>query len=158
MEQTYVDIMIQSLNKKIQVLDKIIELNVVQKQQLESLETRVEEFDKIVEDKARLIEQLEQLDSGFDKLYERVRLEILNNKDAYASKILTMQKCISKITDKSVEIQSQEARNKELMIHKFAYVKEKAKSVRTNKKAVNQYYKNMMQLNYVEPQFLDNKN
>ena len=157
MEQTYVDIMIQSLNKKIQVLDKIIELNSIQKQQLEDTQSSIETFDKTVEDKAKLIEQLEQLDSGFDKLYERVRKELLTNKEAYASKIATMQTCISKITDKSVEIQTQEARNKDLMTRKFAYIKEKAKVFRTNKKVTNQYYKNMMQLNYVDPQFLDNK-
>ena len=56
-----------------------------------------------------------------------------------------------------MEIQAQEARNKELMIRKFAYVKEKAKSARTNSKIANQYYKNMMKLNYVDPQFMDNK-
>ena len=157
MNQTYLTIMIQSLNKKIEVLDKIIDLNLIQKQQLESLETPVEEFDNTVEEKAKLIKQLEQLDSGFDKLYERVRMEILMNKEIYTSEILTMQKCIGKITDKSVEIQTQEARNKDLMTQKFTYVKEKAKFVRANNKAVNQYYKNMMQLNYVEPQFMDNK-
>lgn len=157
MEQTYLDIMIQSLNKKIQVLDKIIELNLLQKQQLEDSQSSIEMFDKTVEDKTKLIEQLEQLDSGFDKLYERVRQELLTNKEAYAPKIAIMQTCISKITDRSVEIQTQEARNKDLMTRKFVYIKEKAKVFRTNKKVTNQYYKNMMQLNYVEPQFMDNK-
>lgn len=157
MEQTYMDIMIQSLNKKIQVLDKIIELNLIQKQQLEDTQSSVDAFDQTVEEKATLIEQLQQLDTGFDKLYERVRAELLQNKTAYASKIAVMKECITKITDKSVEIQTQEARNKDLMTRKFAYIKEKAKTFRKNNKATNQYYKNMMQLNYVEPQFLDNK-
>jgi len=157
MEHTYMDIMIQSLNKKIQVLDKIIELNQIQREQLENMDTPIEEFDETVEKKGKLIEQLEQLDSGFDKLYDRVRSCILENKTAYASKIVTMQGCIRQITDKSMEIQTQEARNKECMQRKFAYIREKAKVVRTNKKAVNQYYKNMMQLNYVDPQFMNNK-
>ncbi len=157
MEQTYVDIMIQSLNKKIQVLDKIMELNYLQKEQLINAGTPVEEFDKTVEDKATLIEQLEQLDSGFDKLYERVRETLKEDKESYTEQIGLMQEAIRRITDKSMEIQTQEARNKELLTQKFAFIKDTAKSLRTNKKVVSQYYKNMQQLNYVDPQFLDNK-
>ena len=71
--------------------------------------------------------------------------------------ISTMQSCIRLITDKSMEIQAQEARNRDLMVRKFAYVKETAKNVRTNAKVASQYYKNMMKLNYVDSQFMDNK-
>ena len=157
MEQTYVDIMIQSLNKKLQVLDKIMEKNQIQKALLEDSNSDVDEFDKVVEEKGGLIQQLEQLDSGFDKLYERVKQALKEDKDTYAEKIAVMQELIRKITDRSMEIQVQEARNKELMIQKIAFVKNTAKNLRTNKKAVSQYYQNMMQLNYVDPQFLDNK-
>ncbi|MBR4026946.1 MAG: flagellar export chaperone FlgN [Lachnospiraceae bacterium] len=157
MHRTYVDIMIQSLKKKVQVLDKIIELNIMQKQQLEDTKSDPDVFDKTVEEKAVLIEQLEQLDSGFDKLYERVKSELRTNKYLYTAQIKAMQEYIRLITDKSMEIQAQEARNRELMTRKFALIQQRAKSVRTNTKAVNKYYKNMMQLNYVAPQFLDNK-
>lgn len=157
MQDTYVDIMIQSLEKKIQVLDRIIELNVAQKQALEDPRAEIEQFDKTVEEKAQLIEQMQQLDSGFEKLYARVQEELQNNREAYVQQIKTMQSDIRRITDKSMEIQAQEARNRDLMVRKFAYVKEKAKNVRTNSKAASQYYRNMMKLNYVDPQFMDNK-
>lgn len=155
MEQTYVDIMIQSLHKKLQVLDRIVELNIIQKTQLEDDMATIEEFDKTVEEKAKLIEQMEQLDSGFEKLFSRVKEELQEHKADYAEAIKTMQSCIRRITDKSMEIQAQEARNKDLMVRKFAYVKDSAKSVRTNSKVATQYYKNMMNLNYVDPQFMD---
>lgn len=157
MEQTYVDIMIQSLNKKLQVLDCIAELNVSQKRCLEDPKGEVDEFDQIVEEKSKLIEQMQQLDSGFEKLFERVQEELQNHKEDYADAIRTMQSLIRKITDKSMEIQAQEARNKELMVRKFTFVKESAKNVLTNQKAASQYYKNMMNLHYVDPQFMDNK-
>lgn len=155
MQNTYVDIMIQSLNKKIQVLNEIKRLNVLQKELLEDDKADADDFDKTVEDKSKLIQQLEQLDSGFDKLFERVREELKEQKDAYKDKIAIMQNCIRQITDLSMEIQSQEAKNKDLMTRKFVSVRQKAKIVRTNTKAANQYYQNMMQLNYVDPQFLD---
>ena len=157
MEQTYVDIMIQSLNKKIKVLEEIKRVNVVQKELLENDRADVDDFDVTVEAKSKLIEQMEQLDSGFDKLFERVREELQKNKPAYTSQIKAMQTCIRQITDLSMEIQAQEAKNKDLMTQKFVSVRQKAKVVRTNSKAASQYYKNMMQLNVVDPQFMDNK-
>lgn len=157
MKQTYIDIMIQSLDRKIQVLDQIIEVNIRQESILEDKDASVEEFDKSVEEKAELIEQMQQLDSGFEKLYARVEKELKTQKADHAEEIRTMQSRIRTITDKSMEIQAQEARNKDLFIRKMAYVKDTAKSLRTNSKIASQYYKNMMKLNYVDPQFMDNK-
>lgn len=157
MKQTYIDIMIQSLERKIQVLDHIIEVNIRQENILEDKRASVDEFDKSVEEKATLIEQLQQLDSGFEKLYARVEEELKTKKEDYTASIKKMQSLIRKITDKSMEIQVQEARNKDLMIRRITYVKDTAKSLRTNSKIANQYYKNMMKLNYVDPQFMDNK-
>lgn len=157
MQNTYVDIMIQSLDKKIKVLEEIRKINITQKALLEDEKGDADDFDKTVEDKAALIEQISQLDSGFDKLFERVKDALNEDKEAYADKIKMMQMLIRRITDLSMELQAQEARNKDLMTRKFVSIRERAKVVRTNTKAASQYYQNMMQLNVVDPQFLDNK-
>ena len=68
-----------------------------------------------------------------------------------------MQNDIRLLTEKSMEIQAQEARNKQLMEQKFASVKKQVKEIRSSQKVVNQYYKNMMKKGYTEPHFLDNK-
>ena len=47
--------MIQSLNKKLQVLDCIVELNVSPKRCLEDPRGEVDEFDQSVEEKSKLI-------------------------------------------------------------------------------------------------------
>ena len=158
MEQTYIDIMIQSLEKKERVLDRIKELDNVQKNQLEDPELKPDDFDEVVEEKAKLIEQLDQLDSGFEKLFERMKEELEGNKEAHKEEIRIMQQYIKSITDKSVQIQSQEARNKDLMTVKFTSVKKQAREVRKGQNVVNKYYKNMTNTNYVAPQFMDNKN
>lgn len=157
MESAYVDIMIQSLGKKIQVLEQIRILNSRQKELLEDDKADADEFDKTVEEKAVLIEQMTQLDSGFDKLFERVKVQLDTNRSKHAKDIRIMQEKIQRITELNVELQAQESRNKDLMTQKFVSVRERAKVVRTSKKAVNQYYQNMMQLNVIEPQFMDNK-
>ncbi len=80
MEQTYIDIMIQSLEKKEQVLDRIIELDIKQKNQLEDPQLTPDDFDEVVEAKSRLIDQLNNLDSGFEKLFERTKEELNGHK------------------------------------------------------------------------------
>ena len=157
MEQTYVDIMIQSLEKKIKVLEEIKQLNLLQKELLEDDMSDADAFDKTVEDKATLIEQITQLDSGFDKLFERVKDALNEDRESYVDKIKNMQQLIRKVTDLSMELQAQESRNKDLMTRKFVSIRERAKVVRTNTRAANQYYQNMMQLNVIDPQFMDNK-
>ena len=157
MESTYVDIMIQSLKKKIQVLEEIKKINITQRQLLEDDKSDADAFDRTVEDKSRLIKQMTQLDSGFDKLFDRVKDELNTKKEVYADRIKTMQNLIRQITDLSMELQAQESRNKDLMTRKFVSIRERAKVVRTNQRAANQYYQNMMQLNIIEPQFMDNK-
>ena len=157
MAENYLLIMIQSLKKKVQVLDCIIEANGRQKMALEDPNLDPDDFDKIVEEKAKCIEQLDLLDSGFEKLFERVK-EIINaDREAYKSEIKEMQTLITRITEKSSEIQVQEARNKDLMTQKFAKVRKQARDVRASQQAVNQYYQNMKKLNVIDPQFMDDK-
>ena len=158
MSELYIDIMLQSLEKKEVVLDRIIEANVRQEAVLKNPEGDPEEFDETVETKGTLIEQLEQLDSGFQKLFDNMKEELDGQRENYAKQIEQMQIHIRSITDKSVQIQAQEARNKELMTQKFARIKEMAKQTRASSNMVNQYYKNMSKLNVVDPQFLDDKN
>lgn len=157
MEQTYIAIMIQSLEKKEQVLDKIIELDTVQKNQLEDPNLTPDDFDDVVEQKSKLIEQLDNLDSGFEKLFERVKEELEGNKEAHKEEIRIMQDHISNITDKSVKIKSQEARNKALMTNKFNGIKKQARQVRKGTNVASKYYQSMTKTGYVDPQFMDNK-
>ena len=143
MAETYLAIMLQSLKKKEKVLDEIIRLNDLQKDQLTDQTRSVDEFDKTVEDKAACIQQLEQLDSGFEKLYAEVAAELEADKEKYADLIRQLQDRIRIVTDKSVMIQAQEARNKELMREKFATIHRQAKAVRKNSRAITGYYNSM---------------
>lgn len=153
----YLPVMLQSLKKKEQVLTEIIQLNQRQRAELENPALDPDDFDKTFQEKAKRIEELEKLDDGFQELYERVREELHGNRDAYREEIQKMQGYIRRLTEKSADIQTQEARNKELMQQKFASVKKQVKEVRKSQKVVNQYYKNMMKAAYVEPQFTDKK-
>ena len=157
MSETYLAIMLQSLKKKEQVLDEIIRLNDLQKKQLTDQATPVDDFDKTVEDKSACIDQLDQLDSGFEKLYAQVQEELQTNKEQYADTIRELQKRIRSVTDKSIMIQAQEARNKDLMMQKFTTVRKHAKDVRVNSKAITGYYKTMTHSGYMDSRYVDGK-
>lgn len=157
MPDTYIAIMLQSLEKKEKVLTEISRLNDVQKDQLDRVDSSVDEFDETVEAKSKLIEQLEYLDSGFEKLYAQVAEELSQSPDSHAPEIRKMQDLIRKITDDSVLIQAQEARNKRMMMQKFATVKRQAQSIRLNSKAITGYYKTMDRTRFMDPQFLETK-
>lgn len=153
----YIPIMLQSLKKKNRILDVIAQLNLRQKEELENPALDPDDFDKTIEEKAECIEELETLDAGFQELFEKVRGELNGNQEFYRSEIAEMQDYIRKLTEKSADIQVEEARNKELMRQKFASIRSQVKEVRKSQKVVNQYYKNMMKSNYIEPQFTDTK-
>ena len=153
----YIPIMIQSLKKKNQILDRIIALNKRQREELEIPALDPDDFDKTVQEKAEQIEALEALDAGFQEVYEKVRDELKDNMDAYQEDIAQMQDYIRRLTEKSATIQAEEARNKSLMEQKFTSVRKQVKEVRKSQKVVNQYYKNMMKTNYIDPQFTDSK-
>lgn len=157
MDKLYLTILMESLEKKIRILDQIILADQEQREALEDPNLDPDDFDRIVEKKTEYIEQLEQLDAGFEEVFARVKEELDGNRKQYKEQIHIMQDLIRKITDKSLMIQKQEAQNKELMEKKFASVRSQAREVRKSQKIVNQYYKNMMKNNYNDPQFLDNK-
>ncbi len=157
METEYINIMIQSLEKKSRLLDQIIKLNNIQKQLLEDPNLDVDDFEKNVNDKGTLIEQLELLDSGFESLYEKVQGELGQNRSRYTEQIKKMQELIRTVTEKGNGIAAQEQRNYKQAQLKFASVRKQVKNVRDSQKAVKQYYSTMMKRAENTPQFIDNK-
>lgn len=153
----YIAVLVQSLKKKNEILDMIMLLNKRQKQELENPNLEPDEFDKTVEEKAKLVDELNKLDDGFKEVFEKSREDLEQHKTQYAGEIKEMQNYIRKLTEKSASIQAQESRNKDLMTQKFSSIRKQAREVRTSQKVVNQYYKNMMKTNYIDPQFTDSK-
>jgi hypothetical protein len=116
-----------------------------------------EAFDVVFDKKDELIKELEQLDKGFNTVYTRVKEEFVGNKDSYKDEIVKMQALITEITDKSMNIQATEKRNKEALMNRMDMVKREIYQAKNTKKIASNYYKSMNGLNYVEPQFMDRK-
>lgn len=71
-------------------------------------------FDRGTDAKSDLINALNQLDQGFETVFAHVGelLQSPEGKKTYAQQIRTLQELITEVTDKSVELQADEARNK----------------------------------------------
>ena len=158
MNENYVDIMLQSLKKKVTVLNQIIELNRQQKILLDDPNLPPESLEQNLSDKDQMIRKLNELDEGFEELYNRVKDELQAQRAQYVSQISQMQDLIKEITEKSAMIQMQELRNKEKAMQKFSGIREQVKGVRNSQKVVKQYYQNMMKQNsYTGASVVDNR-
>ncbi len=139
MNSTYLTAMIESLEKKVSVLDEIIKKNAEQAALLKEEEFSFDKFDKNAEEKGVLIFRLEKLDDGFESLYAKVKEELDANRAAYSDEIRRMQELIQSITDKSTSIQADEARNKAALEGIFKNEREKLRAGRSGVKALKSY-------------------
>jgi len=152
----YVSIMVDGLKKKILILNQIIGFNYKEKQLLQNEPFDMDDFDVNMKEKATVLDQLILLDDGFAAVFNRVKVELDNNKHQYEDQINQMKILISKITELSVKIQSEEARNKELAHKQFSSIKKEVKLANHSERMAAQYYKAMNRVD-TEPQFLDKK-
>ena len=157
MTKSYLTILEESLEQKAAVLDEIMGYCREQEALLKQDTLSLEEFDACVDKKDACIQKLNKLDEGFEALYERLKEQLAAGKDAYKDQIARIQQKITVITEKSVSIQTQEARNKKMVEGYFAKERKQLRQGRQTSKAAYGYYKNMNNSNEVPPQFLDSK-
>lgn len=152
----YIDMMVDSLNKKVAILEKISECTDMQKHSVSAEKFDADEFDGFVEQKNKLIMEINKLDDGFETLYDRVKDELQQNREKYADEISVMQKQISRIVGLTSSIEAEEKRLKAEVESRFSKLKQNIKESRKNGRAVSSYYKSMSKID-TEPQFMDRK-
>ncbi|MCM1133983.1 MAG: flagellar protein FlgN [Clostridium sp.] len=143
MTSSYLDILEDSLKKKKAVLESIEECNQAQSELLKGEKLDMEGFDALVDRKDAYIEELEKLDEGFETVYEQIKADLSQNKGAYAEQIKRLQALISQVTEKSVSIQAQESRNRDLVGAHFKKERETLGQGRRSSKAALSYYQNL---------------
>lgn len=157
MTEKYLNVLEESLEKKLQILAKLKEYSQCQQEVFQAEEVKPEKFDEYADRKSELIDELTALDSGFETLYENVSRELQDNRDAYAEQIKRMQGLVTKVTEESVAIQAQEARNKKLVEEYFRKERAGIAQSRKNSKAVYDYYKSVNKPGAMSPRFMDSK-
>lgn len=154
---SYLNILQDSLIKKIELLEQIEKKSLEQSEMIKGTNVDLELVDVNMDEKAKLIDEIVKLDNGFESIYEKVREPLLVNKEPYKVQIHNLQGLIAKVTEKSTSIQAIEARNKAQMDIVFATQKREVQSRRNAMSVARDYYQNMNKVKHVSPQFMDHK-
>lgn len=154
---TYLDMLQDSLKKKLEILNGIMEYQREESDLLKKENMDREAFDRSISAKVELAESIDSLDDGFEQVYDRIRREMIAHKENYAVQIRSMQNMIAEISEKNVLIQAEENR---IRLEVDNYAKRESAALRQrrdNGKAARSYYNNMKKLNFVGSQFMDKK-
>lgn len=156
--ESRLSILSESLDKKLEVLQRIQDYNKRQEECFTAGNADMSGFDAAIEEKGRLIEEVKRLDAGFETLYAELAEELKAGRERYAGEVRLLQEKVAAVTDMSVTVQAQEARNKKLIEQYFAGQRREIRNNRVASKAAFDYYRSMSNTNHVPPQFMDSKN
>lgn len=155
--ESQLTILSESLDKKLEVLRKIQEYNRRQEEVFSAEKVDMSLFDDAVEEKQRLIDEVVRLDDGFEIMYEKLARELEGNRQRYAAQIRELQAKVAEVTELSVSVQAQEARNKKLIESYFAKERANIGQRRKSARSAFDYYKSMSSTGYAQPQMYDSK-
>lgn len=156
-EKEYLELLIQSLKKKLLLLNRISVFNQEQREILLDENAAPDTFDINVRDKDDIVRQIVMLDAGFDEVYSHIKELMERDHSAYEEQLEEMRGLIRQIMAKDASVRAEEQRNYKLAQQKFATVKKQVREVKASQKMVNSYYQNMMKQSRYQPQFMDRK-
>ena len=140
---TYISILIDSLKKKIEVLERLRNDTEKQEEILSRDELDFDAFNKTIESKEKSLTRLSELDDGFLEVYEKVAPLFKNDKESYENEITYLKELVRRVTDYSTMLTALEERNKvKLSIH-LNRGKQRIKEYKQSSKTVAAYYKNI---------------
>lgn len=157
MTEGYLQVLIESLEKKDDLLDKILELDQKQFKLLTESPTNMEAIDESMDVKGKYIEELEKLDDGFATTFEIIRDEVKSNPSAYSEYIKRLQELIRSTVDKSVSVNVLEKRNKSAVDMVFQRKRTEIRQVKKSSAVASRYYKEMSRIDNINPQLMDRK-
>lgn len=156
-QENYIQILIESLENKVELLQMIQKQNDIQSEILSAEEFDNDAFESTIDEKDKLITRLRFIDTGFDAVYNRIKNELQSNKNQHKDEIKKLQSLITEITDLSTNIQASEKRNDLNLKNRFTGERHKVKQSKATVKAVTGYYQNMTRTNVVDAQYMDSK-
>lgn len=155
---TYINVLVDSLEKKKTVLEQILELTEEQKILLQQESFDEEKFNKTMDAKDTFLKELEHLDQGFEQIYEKVSLTLKHNKDLYKTEILTAQGYIKVIMDLSISIRALEEQNKTRFPICLMKKRDQIRNFKVTNRVATSYYRNMPNIHQEgQSYFLDRK-
>lgn len=141
--QTYLVVMIDTLKKKLSMLDELMEMTKYQGKLISEEKVDSDEFDGLFISKQEVIDRLNKADEGFELIFERVREELTEHPALHGQEISMMKKLITEITEKSMTLQAEEGHNRSAMELYFANQRRGIHNVKKSQQGISNYYKSM---------------
>lgn len=142
-EQAYVSMMVDSLQKKRDLLSDMLEQTKKQERLLLSDDVDADELEKTIAEKGTSLEQLDKLDNGFDALFKKLEKELLNDRVKYESEVRKMKELIKQITELGSGIQAMEKLNYERFQKYISGERTKIKKANMSQQTASTYARNM---------------
>lgn len=139
----YVGILRDSLLRKKKYLEEIYELTLKQGEIASAGKFDEVAFEEVVERKEILINNINEIDKGFTSVYDRVRGNLLEEKDIYKSELKEIQELINTCMDFGSKIEVLEERNRAKLEVVFAGERKNIRQVKNSRSVANKYYKSM---------------
>lgn len=144
--ENYLQIMIDSLDKKEELLSRIIDKNQKQYECVNGKgyeEVDWDAFNLLVTEKDIAINRIVEIDDGFEETYNIIKEEVVANREKYRDKVTILKTQIGRLTDKGIRIQADEERNRQIIENIFNRTRQDIKTQRTGISVANAYYKTM---------------
>lgn len=153
----YVNMMVDSLDRKKRILEYILVKTREQENLLKDEEMDPDAFHAIIDEKGEQIDELNKIDEGFDTLFSYVEKEIKENRMTYRKQIEQMQQLIGDVSELGIQIQALEHQNSG---HFKVYLANQRKLIRdfnVNSRTTTSYYQNMANVPKTEQSYFFNK-
>lgn len=157
-KKTYIQIIIESLNKKYKVLNELMQITSRQKAIVDADSFDEDLFMETISLKQEQIDKLSELDRGFELVYDRIREDLKTNSKEYQSEITSLKELVTKITDLNIKLQALEKSNKPKLESRLANKRQSIKKSRLSNQTVTNYYKTMSGGQEAQSYFYDKKN
>ena len=156
--QTYVTVLMDTLEKKQNILNKLYDATKCQEEVLDNQEVDVEAFEELMNRKELLLDKLQELDRGFDGIYQQISVSLQAQKEMFKAQILKMQELIRELTSLGIKIQALEQRNRDKFERYLTGERQEIRKFQTNHRTANLYHQHMAnQHQQWQSYFLDKK-
>lgn len=139
----YVTALQNSLQKKLDVMKKLLQATQEQSDVLGQDEPDIDSFEDIMQEKEELLREIAELDKGFDALFSKVGTELKEKKYQYQEQIKQMQNIIRSITDCGARLEGQEKRNRDSFQNYLIGARKEIREFKVSNKTATSYYQNM---------------
>lgn len=142
-EKVYVDVLLESLERKLKLMHNLMSLTKDQEEILTSEKPDAGALDTTFDMKEMYISQMLEIDEGFQNVYDRVADEVRQNRYQHRPKIEKMQQMIREITALGMSVQALEEQNRQRFEQFLVQEKKEIKSFKVSNKTAASYYRNM---------------